>query len=214
MTLTLHTEIRTTDVDNESLRGQGRIPAVFYGPKDPATSISISYADFIKIYKEAGESTVITLETPAGKKSVLVQDFQIDPVSDKVFHVDFKVVEANKPLEVTVPLEFEGEAPAARSGLGVVTKVLHELEIRALPKDLPHNLTVSIASLDNADSHILAGDIVLPAGVELMTDPEAPVVVIARVQEEDESASGPIDFSQIEVAKKGKTEEESTEESA
>ena len=85
---------------------------------------------------------------------------------------------------------------------------MHELEVKGLPKDIPQTIEVDLSSLDIVDSHILVKDIKLPKGVEAMADGEAIVANIASIKEEKEEVAGPIDFTQIEVEKKGKKEEE------
>lgn len=206
MTFELQTQPREAQVDLDTLRAEGNLPAVFYGASEASTPITLNYNNFVKVYREAGESTMLTLKTEKGDKQVLVQDLQLHPVSGKALHVDFKVVEAGKPIHVSIPLEFVGDAPAVKTGLGSLNKVAHEIEIEVLPKDLPSEITIDISSLETTDDQILAKDIVLPAG-ELITDPETVIAVIsaAREESEDESSSE-IDFSQIQVQKKGKEE--------
>jgi large subunit ribosomal protein L25 len=205
MTFELQTQSRDARVDLEALRLEGNIPAVFYGAGAESTPITLNYNDFVKVYREAGESTMITLKTGAGNKQALVQDMQQDAVSGKVIHVDFKIIEAGKPIIVTIPLEFVGQSAAVKANLGSLNKVLHEVEIEVLPKDLPSSLDVDLTLLDQPDSQILAKDIKLPAG-ELITDPESVVAVISAAREESDETNTDIDFSQIQVQKKGKEE--------
>jgi len=207
MTFTLKAEKRDPKIKNEDLRNAGQIPAIYYGANKDSVSITINYAEFIKLYKEAGESSMITLTTPDGDKPALVCDFQKDAISGKIIHVDFKIIDASKPIEVAIPFEFVGESPAVHNGLGTMTKVMHEIEVRVLPKDLPHEITVDISVLVTLEDQILVKDLKLPAGVEVLSDAESAVVVMAAIREEkEEEASAPIDFSQIEVEKKGKEE--------
>jgi large subunit ribosomal protein L25 len=95
-----------------------------------------------------------------------------------------------------------------KNGLGVLVKVMHEVEIKALPKDVPHAVTVDLGSLETLESHIAVKDLALGAGIEVLADADGVVASIASIKEESEESAGPIDFSQIEVAKKGKKEEE------
>lgn len=191
----------------EPLRKSGKIPAVFYGPKDPSTSIKISLADFKKAWKAAGESTVVSLEGPGIDADVLIHDVDLDPVTDVVIHVDFYAIEKGKKLSVDVPLEFIGVSPAVKDLGAVLVKVLHDIEIEALPKDLPHKLEVDISGLTTFDSVLTAKDIKLPAGVTLKVKLEE---VIASVYEPKEEVVevAPVDLSTIEVEKKGKAEAE------
>lgn len=186
---------------------------VVYGATKESLSLSIDARDFMKVWDEAGESTVVTLETPEGEKQALIHDVAFHPVSGAPLHVDFYAIDANKPVTVTIPVVFEGVSPAVKSLGGVLVKVLHEIEIEVLPKDLPHNLTVDLSKLESLDSRILVKDIVLPGSAKTNTSPEEVVALVAVPKEEVEEVVAP-DLSAIEVEKKGKTEEEGEGEGA
>jgi large subunit ribosomal protein L25 len=183
-------------------RRAGRLPVVVYGHKDKAQSLFVSMADFKKVFKLAGESSIITLATPAGKKSVLVHEVVYHPVNSELVHADLYVVEQDVVLKIKIPIEYTGLAPAVKELGGTLLKVLHELEIEALPKDLPHGITVDVTSLTTLESQILVKDLILPTGVTTTHKSEEVVAGIAVVKEEVEEA--PIDLSAIEVEKRGK----------
>ncbi len=211
---TLDATKRDTKESLGFLRKEGKMPAVFYGLGNKSTAITLSESEFKKVWKKAGESSAITLSTPEGKLDTLIHDVQIDPVSGTPMHVDFLVIDTKKAIQVAVQLEFVGEAPAVKNGTGTLVKVMHELEVEGLPKDLPHTITVDVSSLENTDSQILVKDLVLPAGVATMADGEEVVVAIAVQQEEKEEEAAPVDLNAIEVEKKGKKEEEGESEAA
>ena len=195
--------------ENGKAAPAGVIRGVMYGPKNPATSIAVSESEFNKIWKAAGESTVVTLQMPDGEHDTLIHDIARDPVTDAINHVDFYAVDKNTKVSVAVALEFVGVAPAVKDLGGVLIKVMHELEIEALPKDLPHGLEVDISKLATFEDHVTAADISLPAGVTLKVEPEEIVALVNPAKEETEEDSGPIDMSAIEVTdQKGKKEEE------
>ncbi len=204
--LTLKADIRDTKTKPEEIRKTGRIPAVFYGKKEASTPISISKVDFLKVWNEAGESSVVKLDTPDGDKESLIQDVDLDPVTGIPRHADFYVFEKDHKVEVKLPIEFVGVSSAIKDLGGSLVKVLHEVKIEAMPKDLPHNLQIDIGSLIQFGDQILAKDIVLPQGVELKENPEEVVATVAAPREEKEEEAAPIDLSQIEVEKKGKEE--------
>jgi len=192
----------------EALRSKGVLPGVVYGPKEPATAFALPRAIFEKLFSEAGESTVITLKGLGDDKDVLVHDVAYDPVSGHVIHVDLYAIEAGKTLQVHVPLEFEGEAPVLK-GDATLTKVLHEIEVECLPRNLPQHLTIDVSSLVNVGDTIHVRDIKLPAGVTLTADPEDVVIVASAVVEEViEAVPEAPDMAAIEVEQKGKKEEE------
>ena len=205
----LKVEKRDIQESLTTLRKSGKMPAVFYGPKDPSTPIKLSLVDFKKAWKTAGESTVVSLEGDGIDADVLIHQVDLDPVTDVAIHADFYAIEKGKKLAVDVPLEFIGVAPAVKDLGAVLVKVLHEVEIEALPKDLPHTLQVDISSLLNFDSVLTAAEIKLPAGVTLKIKPED---VVASVYEpKEEVIEAPVDLSAIEVEKKGKEAKEGEE---
>lgn len=209
--LTLKAEIRDLNTKAQKLREAGRVPAVFYGKKEASTPISLKKTDFMKVWKEAGESSVVTLETPEGSKESLIHEVDLDPVSGTPRHADFYVFEKGHKVEVALPVEFAGVSPAVKDLGGTLVKVLHELKIEAMPKDLPHNIIVDISFLKEFGDQILANQIELPKGVELKEKPEEVIVTVSAPREEKEEEAAPIDLSAIEVEKKGKTDEEGAE---
>jgi len=204
------------------IRTNGMIPAVVYGAQVENTLVSVLSTDFVKVLKIAGESSTIVLDIAgaegankgsAKKVDVLIHEVQVDPVKGNPIHIDFLAIDMNKPVEVTIPLEYTGLAKAEKDGLGTLVKVLHEIDIEALPKDLPHNIVVDVTSIATLEDKIHASDIKLPKGVTLITDGEEVVALVAAVKEEVEEVA-PVDLSAIEVEKKGKKDEEGGEEKA
>ncbi|MBI3305595.1 50S ribosomal protein L25 [Candidatus Nomurabacteria bacterium] len=200
---------REKGVKIEVLRKSGKIPAVFYGAGKQSTSIAIPSPLFKKVWREAGESSTVKIGMPKGGDiDVLIHEVQVDPVTDEPIHVDFLAIDMRKKIKVKVPLVFEGISNAVKSGIGNLVKVLHEIEIEALPADLPHNLPVDISKLETLDNNIVVSDIKLPAGVAAVTSPTDVVAsVVAQVEEKEEVVVVP-DLTAIEVEKKGKKEEE------
>lgn len=191
----------------EALRKEGLLPAVVYGPKRETSAVSIGAREFGKVWREAGESSVITLATESGAVEALIYDVAVDPVTRLPIHADFYVPEAGKTVKVAVPLEFEGVAPAVKDLGGMLIKVLHEIEVEVLPKDLPHAIVVDISTLATLESHIMVKDLKLPPGVAVEAEPDEIVAMIDVAKEEPEDA--PVqDIASIEVEKKGKKDEE------
>lgn len=207
MTITLAATKRTNE-SPAALRAADQIPAVFYGNKKETTSIAISAREFAKVWKEAGETTTVTLDLGGEKVTTLIHDMQLDPIMNVPTHVDFLVIDMKKEIEVAVPIEFTGLAEAEKGGLGTLVKVLHEVQVRALPNDLPHGFEVDVTPLASLDMQIHVKDIKLPTGVTMVTDGEEVVALVAAYKEEKEDAPAAIDFDAIQVEEKGKKEEE------
>ncbi|MEK7065901.1 MAG: 50S ribosomal protein L25 [Patescibacteria group bacterium] len=205
--LTLTVQDRKTGVGSKILKKEGKIPAVYYGPKTKSTPIAVDILAFDKMLEEAGESSVISLVNGSTNVDVLIHDVVFDPVTDEPTHADFYAVDKDKKVSVSVPIVFTGEDIAAKSG-GVVVKVLHELEVEGLPKDLPHNITVDVSPLSAIGAHISIKDIIVPSGVIIKMGLGEAVALLAAPKEEKEEEAAPIDLTAIEVEKKGKKEEE------
>lgn len=188
-------------------RTAGRLPVSVYGAKEEAKSYFVNAKDFAKLFKEAGESTVISLESPDGDKDILIKEVATHPTGGEIVHADLYVIEKGKKLQVAVPLEFDGIAPAVKELSGILVKVLHEVEVEAMPKDLPHDIIVDVSKLDTLESQILVKDLKVPAGVEILTGPEEVVAAISVAKDEPEEEVL-VDLDAIEVEKKGKKEEE------
>lgn len=193
-------------------RGESKkdmLKAVFYGKKEKAEAIFVNFIDFIKIYREVGQSSVLSLEGEGKKFQAIVQDVSYDPVKYEPIHVDFYIIEKGAKIDAKIPLEFIGVSEGVKTHGAILTKVMHELHIEADPSSLPHSLEVDLSLLTGVESVILVKDIKLPKGVELYHVEEDEVVAsTSKKVEEDLSTPVNSDISNIEVVEKGKKEVE------
>lgn len=194
---------------NKTARETGHMPAVLYGRKEKTTPLTLSRAEFLKVWKKAGESSVVRILGLQEPKDALIHDVDFDPVTGVPRHADFYVFEKGQKVKVKIPLEFEGIAPAVKDLGGTLVKVIYELEVEAEPGKLPHSITVDISPLSTLEAQIYVKDIKLPAGVAAIANGEDVVALVAEYKEEKEEV--PLDISAIEVEKKGKEEEVSAE---
>src|SRR3989344_9489269 len=153
---------RDKDVKLSFLRKSGKIPAVFYGAGETTTSVTLSNIEFRKIWRDAGESSAIKISTANGDVDALIHEVQVDPVTDEPIHVDFLIIDMKRKIRIKAPLVFEGISNAVKNEIGNLVKVLNEIEIEALPNDLPHSLFVDISRLETLDNNIVVSDIKLP----------------------------------------------------
>ena len=207
--ITLQVEKRDAKANLDTIRKTGMMPAVFYGKKEKSTSIQLPFAIFEKTLKDAGESTILHLKGQGIDVDVLIHDVDLDPVTDKPRHADFYAIEKDKKLEIKVPLEFTGVSGAVKDLGAVLVKVAHELEIEALPKDLPHSVSVDLSLLAKFDDVIKVHDLKLPMGVTAKAKADEIVASVYEPKEEVEAA--PVDLAAIEVEKKGKEAKEGAE---
>ena len=183
--LALDVKQRTDKETPDTLRHSGAVPAVFYGPKEASTAIAIDERKLVSVYKAAGETTIITLKGLGEDKDTLIHDVQFHPVTGKLLHADFYVLEKGKKVTLNIPLEFIGQAPAEKLG-HIIVKALHEIEIEVAPQELPHSLEVDLALLTDIGTHITAADIKLPPSAE-----EIVASVTAFVEEPTEIQPAP-----------------------
>ncbi|MBI5470357.1 50S ribosomal protein L25 [Candidatus Kaiserbacteria bacterium] len=181
--ITLAVKERNAKESTEALRKKGVVPAVFYGPKEDATAISIDGLKLDRVWKEAGETTLVKLTGAGDEKDTLIHDVQFHPVTGSILHADFYVLEKGKKVKIKIPLEFVGVAPAEKLG-HIVVKALHEVEIEVAPAELPHHLEVDMSKLENVGDHITASQIPLPPSAELKTGADEIVVSIVEFKEE------------------------------
>lgn len=206
----------------KNLRKEGFLPAVIYGEGLKSQSIAVPYKDFEKVYKEAGESSLLNLEVDGKSYNVLINDMSNDPLSGKPVHADFYAVKMDKIIRAKVSVEFFGESPAVKNDGGVLVKVMQEIEIEALPKDLPHVLKVDLSILKSLESRILVKDILLPPGVKILENSEDDTIALIEPPRSEteleelkktEAESGIVDVkTEREVKAEKKTQEEPEEE--
>jgi len=196
----------------EELRASGSVPGVVYGPDRKSTSITIPNKELDKLYKEAGESTLIDLTIEGEKEAVkvLIQDLQFDPVKGNIIHVDFRQINMNEEMHATTELNFVGESAAVKELGGTLVKTLEYLNIKCLPKDLVSSIDVDLSALKTFDDAIHVKDITLPAGVTATDNVETVLAkVTAPLTEEQIKAmeeSGPQTVEDVKVDEKVKKE--------
>ena len=173
-----------------ALRRTGATPIHVYGRDMDPLSLQADTRDLVHTVTEVGFTTPLTVKVNGDAHFVIVREIQRHPVSELLLHVDFMAVSRTERREASVPLHFEGEPPAAREEGAMLAEDMHELVLEALPTDMPAALTVDVGTLVDADSVIHAGDIALPPGVTLVTEPDALVarIVFRRIAEEEPEA--------------------------
>lgn len=172
-----------------SLRKQGLIPAELYGRGVENHHVSVAIKDFKKVYKEAGENTIVNVLLGNKKYPVLINDVSYDALSDDFQSVDFYRVKMDEKIKVGVPLEFIGVSPAIKEQNGILIKALQEVEVEALPADIPRGFRVELLKLGKIGQSVYVKDLEVPKNVKVMVDPETVVATItAQVTEEEELA--------------------------
>ena len=170
------------------IRADKKVPAVIYGGHKEPASITVAVKDLEKIMK-AGKNTLVEMTLNGAKELALVKEVQFHAVTDKPIHADFQRVSMKDKMDVVVPLKLEGTpADVAQYG-AIIEHILREIEVRALVSAIPHEIVLDITPM-TINKGLLAGDIKLPEGVELLTDAQAPVVHLA-IPKDDTPAPAP-----------------------
>lgn len=212
---------------NKSLREAGDIPAILYGRDKETVPVSLNLKEFSKILKSAGESTIVNLNIEKnGKKEqnpVLIYDVDLDPVTDQPRHADLYLVNMNEKITAKIPLVFIGESEAVKALSGILSKNIHEVEVEALPKDLPREISVDISAIKTFADHICIKDLPLSAGVKVLGhsgDDMIAAVKPPRSEEEMKKLEGEVKIDvdavkvEAEEKKKAEAEKKAAEEAA
>jgi len=198
----------------KKIREQGMLPGVLYGPKIESQPLEIDLKEFEGVYREAGESSLISLDLAKEKFLVLIHAVEIDVLSQKAIHVDFYQPRLDEEIEAMIPLVFEGDAAAVRDLGGTLVKNIHEVEVKALPQNLPHEIKVNIDKLKTFEDSVLIQDLSLPQGVKVLKEAGEAVVFVASPEKIEEELAKPIEekVEEVEKAEEKKEEEKEGEE--
>lgn len=170
----------------KKLRKAGKIPAVLYGHNVTTESLELSEGDFRKVFKKAGESTIITLDVDGKSTPVLIHDVHNHYLTEQPIHVDFYAVNMTEKLTATIPLHFEGESAAVKTLGGVLAKNLTELEVECLPIDLPQFIVIDISALVTFADSIRVADVKVSDKVEIKAAPEEVIISATPPRTEEE----------------------------
>ncbi len=169
-----------------ALRKDGFLPAELYGHGVGNLHLSVSAKEFAKVFKKAGENSVVDLLMDGEKRPVMIHDVDIDPLKNEPRHVDFHQIRMDEKIKAEVPLSFTGESPAVKEKGGVLIKTLHEIKVEAFPSDIPHNVEVNIGTLDEIGAAIHVGDLRAGDKVKILDEASAVIAtVLAPVVEEE-----------------------------
>lgn len=212
--INLTAKIRKTEgKKTEILREQGLVPAVLYGPKVKSQPVEVDAKEFEKVFQESGESSLISLTVDKDKYMVLIHDIDRDPITDSPTHVDFYQPNLEEKIEASIPVVLDGEAPAVKALGGTLYKNLSEVDVKALPQDLPREIRIDITNLNTFEDHIKIKDLKVGQGVEILGEPEEIVVSVSAPENVEEELAKPVEEKVEEVEKVEKEKKEAEPES-
>lgn len=169
----------------KQLRRDGFLPANVYGKDLPSTAVQVTYTDFDKVFKTAGETGLIDLEVEGKTRPVLIKNLQMNYQTRTPLHADFFQVNLKEKVKATIPVVLEGEPQAVSEKVGILLQTLSEVEIEALPGDLLEHITYDVSGLAALDDHVTVADLKVPEGVAILSDPGQTVAKIAEMTVEE-----------------------------
>lgn len=200
----------------KQLRREGFIPGVVYGAAlEEPISVQVDARELRKVLQEAGVSHLIDLRIEGRSRpvNVLVRDVQRDPVRQTLLHVDFLAVRMDETVRIEVPIHLTGEPAPVAQNIALVSQVLEEIEVEALPAHLPSEIEVDVTDLLKEVGDVLTvADLPVPEGVEIITEGDIAVAVLEPLRAEEaveaESTEAPAAAGDVEVIGEREEEEE------
>lgn len=189
--------------------GEGLVLGIVYG-KGIKKNIPVVFSriNFLRALEKTGEGTLVKLKIDGDKlpKDAIIQDIQYHTFTEDVIHVDFMVVSLEEEVEVETPLEFTGVSPAVKDLGGIFVQNVENVEVRCKAKDIPRTITIDISRLATFNDMIYLKDVVVPAGVEILDNPELVVAMVDEPRSEKEmeelEQEATVDVSGVEGVKK------------
>ena len=209
-------EVRSSFGKNAArqLRMRGRIPAVLYGQQEAALSLTVDPKDLLAIlHSAAGHNTILSLDVKdQGSTSVILKEWQLDPIKETLLHADFLRIAMDNALQVSVPVLPLGLAKGVKDQGGIFEFVLRQLEVECLPADIPEHITADISDLE-IGSNLRVADLTVDPKVKVLSDLDLVVAHVVAPKEEaveaEEGAEpGLEEEEEPEVIRKGKGEAE------
>jgi large subunit ribosomal protein L25 len=194
----------------KALRRAGLLPAVMYGVGMEPQMLELPAHETELILQRVSGSTLIDLKVGKKIHKVLVREIQREVISRQPIHVDFLEVAMDVAIRAVVPVELVGEAPAVHELGGVLVAGLNEIEVEALPSNLPDRITVDISGLETFDDSLTVGDLTIGEGVTVLTEADEAIanVVYQAVEEEPEEVEEALEEFEPELVERAGREEE------
>ena len=167
----------------KNLRAQGLVPAVIYGKHVKAESISCVKNDLLKVYKACWYSTPVEL-TGDVDHLVLINSLQLDPVSDEIISADFLAVSRTEKVSAKIPVVTFWESQLEKLNEGKIMQVRDEIEVEALPQDLPNKFEIDISVLETVNDVFFIKDLKVSDKVTILDDPELPILTVSVLEDE------------------------------
>jgi large subunit ribosomal protein L25 len=219
ITIEVHRRTASGKNANRRLRSEGLVPAVVYGAGKETVPIQIDRKRLIELLRQGGGENSVFLLQLAGagqQRHAMIRELQVHPISRQIVHIDFQRVLMTEKVKVEVEIRLVGTAVGVKTGGGMLDFITREVEVECLPGKIPQHIDLDITAI-NVGQHVEAGQVVLPEGVALVTDPERVIVSVSHARVAEAAAGTPAagegglleaERAEPEVIRRGKLEEE------
>jgi large subunit ribosomal protein L25 len=194
-----------------ALRRDGKLPGILYGYQIDSTPILMELREANRVLAHASSSQLITINLDGKEFATLVREKQRDFIKGTLLHVDFQVVSLTEKIRTSVGIELSGTSPAVKDFNGVIVQELDEVEVEALPQDLPDKFVVDISGLAKIGDAVFVRDLNVPSSIEILNEPDEVVVIVTGAAPEISEEEVSEEISEPEVIERGKKEEEEIE---
>ena len=185
----------------KKLRKQGILPANIYGKDIKSVAVQLPYKEFNVVFKETGETGLVDVELDGAVRPVLIHNVQYDHFTRDPLHADFFQVNLKEKVKTMVPVVVVGEPKAVADKIGLLLQPVSEVEVEALPEDLPEKIEVNVEQLAAIDEQITIEDLKLPTGVTVLTDSSQVVAKIAELVTKEAQEQAEKEAKEAEEAK-------------
>lgn len=165
------------------LRSDGWVPAVLHNHGQESTLVMGEYVPLSKVYSQAGKHHPVQVQIGDKKHLALIRQVDVEPTKQRIRHVVFQAIRQNEAVEAEIPVILEGDIPAEKASLMVITNIDH-VQVSALPNNLPDQLTVDATTLVEPGDSLAVSDIIAPEGVTILTDPDTQVCNVERPRDQ------------------------------
>jgi len=184
----------------KKLRREGILPCNIYGKSVKSTAVQVPLKEFDAVYKEAGETGLVDVELDGKITPALIHNMQKD-FRGNVLHADFFQVNLKEKVKTMVPLQIVGEPKAVLDKVGILMNILSEVEVEALPEELPENIEVNVAHLANINDQVTVADLKVSAGVTVLTEGEQVISKIGELITKEAAEQAAAEAAAAEAAK-------------
>ncbi len=197
----------------KNLRKSGITPAVVFGKSVDSLALAVNAVEFLKIYRQAGETSLIWLKVDdeAKERPTLIKSMSFGPVKNEVLNIDFHQVNLKEKVTAFVPVELIGESELIHSGQAILSQNLNEIEVECLPTDIPEKFEIDTSLLKEIGDSLKVSDIKTSTDVEIKTDLDSIVVSLSEPQKEEESLDTAVAETEV-AGEEKKTEDSAAEE--